>query len=72
MVDPPDGGVPALLLAVAYKLGWRASTLDRGGRPVGVLLDRFGAVTLAQLSADFNARMAARGLSLNLETAHGS
>lgn len=48
MVDPPDGGIPALLLAVAYRLGWRASTLDRAGRPVGVLLDdEGGSFTLA-------------------------
>lgn len=37
-----------------------------------LLLDRFGAVTLAQLSADFHAQMVAKGISLNLETAHGA
>jgi len=37
-----------------------------------LLLARFGAVTLAQLSADFHARVVAKGISLNLETAHGA
>jgi DNA-binding IscR family transcriptional regulator len=37
-----------------------------------LLLDRFGAVTLAQLSAEFHSRMAAKGITLNLETAHGA
>ena len=35
-----------------------------------LLLERFGAVTLAALSADFHARMAASGRTVNLETAH--
>lgn len=35
-----------------------------------LLLSRFGAVTLAQLSTDFHARMVASGLSFNLETVH--
>ncbi len=34
-----------------------------------MLLDRFG-VTLAALSADFHARLAARGGTLTLEQAH--
>jgi len=35
-----------------------------------LLLERFGAVTLAQLSADFHARMVASGKTINLETIH--
>lgn len=35
-----------------------------------LLLERFGAVTLAQLSADFHARMAASGKTIHLETIH--
>ena len=35
-----------------------------------VLLDRFGSVTLAALSADFHARLAARGGAMTLEQAH--
>ncbi len=37
-----------------------------------LLLDRFGGVTLAQLSADFHARMVASGKSLDLETFHAA
>lgn len=37
-----------------------------------LLLDRFGTVTLAQLSADFHARMVASNLSFNLETIHAA
>ena len=35
-----------------------------------MLLDRFGSVTLAALSADFHARLAARGGAMTLEQAH--
>ncbi|MBX7481961.1 Rrf2 family transcriptional regulator [Qipengyuania qiaonensis] len=35
-----------------------------------LLLDRFGAVTLAALSVDFHARMVASGKSIDLETVH--
>ncbi|SHO64417.1 Rrf2 family protein [Pseudoxanthobacter soli DSM 19599] len=35
-----------------------------------VLLDRFGAVTLAALAADFHARMIASGRTVDLETSH--
>jgi len=35
-----------------------------------LLLDRFGTVTLAELSADFHARMVASGQSIDLETIH--
>lgn len=35
-----------------------------------LLLERFGAVTLAQLSADFHARMVASGKTIDLETVH--
>ncbi|MBS7810037.1 Rrf2 family transcriptional regulator [Roseococcus pinisoli] len=35
-----------------------------------LLLDRFGAVTLAELSADFHARMVASGKTIDLETVH--
>ena len=35
-----------------------------------LLLERFGRVTLAALSADFHARLAARGGTLTLEQAH--
>lgn len=35
-----------------------------------LLLDRFGKVTLAQLSADFHARLTARGITLDLDKAH--
>jgi DNA-binding IscR family transcriptional regulator len=35
-----------------------------------LLLERFGAVTLAQLSADFHTRMAASGKTIHLETIH--
>ncbi|KHL25453.1 Rrf2 family transcriptional regulator [Croceibacterium mercuriale] len=37
-----------------------------------MLLDRFGAVTLAQLSADFHARMVASGQSIDLEIVHAA
>ena len=37
-----------------------------------LLLERFGAVTLAALSADFHARMVASGKSIALETVHAS
>lgn len=37
-----------------------------------LLLDRFGTVTLAQLSADFKARLVASGVSLDLETIHAA
>lgn len=37
-----------------------------------LLLERFGAVTLAQLSADFHARMVASGKSIDLETIHAA
>lgn len=37
-----------------------------------LLLDRFGAVTLAQLSADFHARMVASGKTIDLETIHAA
>jgi Rrf2 family protein len=35
-----------------------------------LLLERFGAITLAQLSADFHARMVASGKIIDLETIH--
>jgi len=35
-----------------------------------LLLDRFGAVTLAELSADFHVRMVAGGTSIDLEIIH--
>lgn len=37
-----------------------------------LLLERFGAVTLAQLSADFHARMVASGKTIDLETIHAT
>jgi DNA-binding IscR family transcriptional regulator len=37
-----------------------------------LLLDRFDAVTLAQLSVDFHARMVASGKSVDLETSHAA
>jgi DNA-binding IscR family transcriptional regulator len=37
-----------------------------------LLLARFGLVTLAQLSADFHARVVASGLSFNPETVHAA
>jgi DNA-binding IscR family transcriptional regulator len=37
-----------------------------------LLLERFGAVTLAQLSADFHARMVASGKTIDLETIHAA
>jgi DNA-binding IscR family transcriptional regulator len=37
-----------------------------------LLLDRFGTVTLAQLSGDFHARLVASGVSLNLESHHAA
>lgn len=37
-----------------------------------LLLERFGAVTLAQLSADFHARMVASGKIIDLETIHAA
>lgn len=37
-----------------------------------LLLDRFAGVTLAQLSADFHARMVASGKSFDLETVHAA
>ena len=36
-----------------------------------MLLDRFGAVTLAQLSADFHARLAASGIKFDPEKLQG-
>lgn len=47
------------------------AALDDGFREAErVLLDRFGGVTLAALSADFHAPLAARGGVLTLEQAH--
>lgn len=37
-----------------------------------LLLDRFGTVTLARLSADFHARLVASGVSLDLEADHAA
>ena len=37
-----------------------------------LLLDRFGAVVLAELSADFHARMVASGKSIDLEIVHAA
>lgn len=37
-----------------------------------MLLDRFGAITLAQLSADFHSRMVASGQSIDLEIVHAT
>jgi DNA-binding IscR family transcriptional regulator len=37
-----------------------------------MLLDRFAGVTLAELSADFHARMVASGKSVDLETTHAA
>lgn len=37
-----------------------------------LLLERFGAVTLAALSADFHARMVASGKAIDLESAHAA
>jgi DNA-binding IscR family transcriptional regulator len=37
-----------------------------------LLLERFGAVTLAALSADFHARMVASGRTINLENEHAA
>lgn len=37
-----------------------------------LLLDRFGEVTLAALSADFHARMVASGKAIDLESAHAA
>ncbi|MGK6324693.1 Rrf2 family transcriptional regulator [Sphingomonas sp. DT-51] len=37
-----------------------------------LLLDRFGAVTLAELGADFHARMVASGKFIDLETVHAA
>ena len=37
-----------------------------------LLLERFGTITLAQLSADFHARMIASGKSVDLETVHAA
>jgi hypothetical protein len=51
MIDPPDGGIPALLLALAYNLTWRASKRDRSGRAVGILHDdEDGSFRLAAVS----------------------
>lgn len=47
------------------------AALDRAFREAEtLLLDRFGAVTLAALSADFHARRIARGGTYDLETIH--
>jgi DNA-binding IscR family transcriptional regulator len=49
------------------------AALDSAFRDAETLLfDRFGAVTLAQLSADFHARMVATGKSVDLETVHAA
>jgi hypothetical protein len=37
-----------------------------------LLLERFGAVTLSQLSADFHARLVAGGKTIDLETIHAA
>jgi DNA-binding IscR family transcriptional regulator len=37
-----------------------------------LLLERFGAVTLSQLSADFHARLVAGGKTMDLETIHAA
>lgn len=37
-----------------------------------LLLERFGAVTLAGLNADFHARLVERGVSINLGTVHAA
>ena len=37
-----------------------------------LLLERFGAVTLARLGADFHARMAASGKAINLKAIHAA
>ena len=37
-----------------------------------LLLERFGTVTLAQLSTDFHARMVQRGKTIDLETIHAA
>jgi hypothetical protein len=37
-----------------------------------LLLERFAAVTLAELSADFHARMVASGIAIDLETVHAA
>jgi len=42
------------------------------GDAQALLLDRFGSVTLAELSADFHARMVASGKSIDLETVHAA
>lgn len=48
------------------------AALDTGFREAeALLLEQFGRVTLAALSADFHARLAARGGTLTLEQAHG-
>lgn len=47
------------------------AALDAGFREAeALLLERFGRVTLAALSADFHARLAAHGGTLTLEQAH--
>lgn len=47
------------------------AALDDAFRQAGeILLKRFGAVTLAQLSTDFHARMVASGKTIDLETVH--
>lgn len=47
------------------------AALDEAFREAeALLLDRFGGLTLAALSADFHARMVASGSSINLETVH--
>jgi len=49
------------------------ATLDDAFRDAeALLLERFGAVTLAQLSADFHARMVASGKTIDLGTIHAS
>ena len=39
MPCPPDPGIPALLLAVAARLGWRALLQDPSGLELGELFD---------------------------------
>lgn len=40
MANPPDPGIPAILLATASRMGYRITAKDPSGGELGVLVDR--------------------------------
>ena len=74
MANPPDPGVPAILLATAARLGYLVTSRDSSGAELGVLLDggrtrhlyavSAGSVGSVQWSFDGDQRLAPHVLSL--------